>query len=217
MADEVLGHGRVGAARDAVALDDPVLHVRRRDGQLIAVDAARRESVPGVLRVLGRVRPAVHPDDAIVTPEHTLERVRDQRLRHRIVDLVDPHVRAGTAHEVLRRVRFRHLLGQREDGRVPARGFLADGLVDRQARVVAELGAGSAMRLIFVHAGGPLTPGMSTWGNAGTAANSTASIIRPPRQERRDIHGLRGGSGRQFYAVACLAADFLLYRLDRST
>jgi hypothetical protein len=52
----------------------------------------------------------------VVTPEHTFERC-DQRLRHRIVDLVDPQL-GGTAHGCLRRVRFRHLLGQREDGRV---------------------------------------------------------------------------------------------------
>src|SRR4051812_28520262 len=51
---------------------------------------------------------------------------------------------------------------------------------------------------------------MSTWENTGAAASNRASVISPPRNEPRHIVGLRCGYGRQFYAVACLDADFLL-------
>ena len=69
---------------------------------------------------------------------------------------VDAHVGPGTAHEVDRRVRLRHALGQGQDRGVPVRRLLPRGVVDRQPGVVAQLGAGSAMRLIFVDARRPL-------------------------------------------------------------
>src|SRR4029450_3636976 len=54
VADEMFGHDSVRAARNAVALNDAVFHVCRRDRQLIAFQLAGRETVPGMLGVLGR-------------------------------------------------------------------------------------------------------------------------------------------------------------------
>src|SRR6188768_190182 len=98
------------------------------------------------------MRPSVHPDDPIVTTEHTLERVRDQLLRDRINALDDPHVGARAAHEVHSRMRLCHSLWKSKNRGVPVRRFLPRGVVDGQAGVVAELGTWSAMRLIFVDA-----------------------------------------------------------------
>jgi hypothetical protein len=48
------------------------------------------------------------------------------------------------------------MLAQREDRRVPAVGFQAAGIVQRDASVVTELRPGNAMRLIFVVQGSPV-------------------------------------------------------------
>src|SRR5262252_11173090 len=53
-------------------------------------------------------------------------------------------------------MRLRLVLAQREDRGVPAVGFQARGVVDRQAEVVAELGSWNPVLLILVVAGGPL-------------------------------------------------------------
>src|SRR5262245_9279800 len=100
--------------------------------------------------VLGWMRTAVHPDHAIVAPEDTFECESDEPLTHRIRDLVDAHVRPRAAHEVLRRMGLRHVLGERQNRRVPARGFLTRGGVDRKARIVAKLRAGIAVGLVLM-------------------------------------------------------------------
>jgi len=53
-------------------------------------------------------------------------------------------------------MRLRLVLAQREDRGVPAVGFQARSVVDRQAEVVAEFGSWNAVLLILVVAGGPL-------------------------------------------------------------
>ena len=103
------------------------------------------------------MRPSVHPDDPIVTTEHTFERVCDEFLRDRINAFDDAHVRPRAAHEVDRRMRLRHSLWKSKNRGVPVRRFLPRGVVDRQAGVVAELGARTAMRLIFVDPRCPFT------------------------------------------------------------
>src|SRR5687768_7279650 len=60
-----------------------------------------------MLRVRRGMRPLVHADDLIVTPEHTFQGVGDQLTRDGINPLHHPHVGPGAAHEVRRRVRLR--------------------------------------------------------------------------------------------------------------
>ena len=157
MADEVLGHRRLGARRDTVALDDAVLHVRGRDRQAVSRRPSGREALPHVLGVRRGVRPAVHPDDAIVATEHAFERVGDQLVRDRIDALVMRMLGPGPRMKYTRRMRLRHSFRQSEDRRVPVRRLLPRGVVDGQTGVVAELGAGSAMRLVLVDTRCPFT------------------------------------------------------------
>src|ERR1019366_7750371 len=73
MPDEVLDHSGFGAAGDTVPLNDTAFHMRGGDGELVAVHHASGETVPRMLGVFGGMRPAVHPDDAIIAAEHAFE------------------------------------------------------------------------------------------------------------------------------------------------
>ena len=150
VAEEVLGHLAVRGRRRSVALNHTLLHVRRRHDELTVLPDTGREPVPGVLRVVGWMRAPVHPDDAVRAAEAARHRVGDERLRHRIENLQNPEVRPGAAHQVLHRVRLRLAFRLRENRRVPGLRLLTIGVVQRQARVVAQFGARRPMWLILV-------------------------------------------------------------------
>jgi hypothetical protein len=79
--------------------------VRRGHHQHAALAAAGGEAIPRELGVVGRVRPAIHPDGAIVAAVDAVDRVADEAARRRVDELGDAHVRTRAAHDVLRRVR----------------------------------------------------------------------------------------------------------------
>ena len=74
----VLGHHRVGAERDAVAMHEAVLDVRGGDLERAVNPLARGESLPQVLGVLRWVRTAVEPDRAVGAAEEPGDRVGDR-------------------------------------------------------------------------------------------------------------------------------------------
>ena len=139
VADEVLGHHRVRTARNAVALQERLLHVRRGHLQHPVLPHAGGEPVPEMLGELRRMRTAVEPDRAVGVLEQPGDRVADEPSRDRIDDLAHVEVGAGPAHRVLRRMRPRLMLGHRLDRRVPRERLLPAGGVERKAGEVAQL------------------------------------------------------------------------------
>ena len=156
MSEEVFDHLAVRAGRRSVALDDALFHVGRRHDQLPVFPDAGGEAVPGVLGKIRRMRPAVHPDDAIGAPEAAGDRVGHELLRDRIENLQDAERRSGAAHQVLDRMRLRLTFRLREDRGVPGIGLLPIGVVQRQTGVVAKLRTRDAMRLVLVADHGPV-------------------------------------------------------------
>ena len=127
------------AFKCVVSIDEPV-----------ALPTARREALVRVTRVLRRMRPAVHPDRAR-EPVAAVEAVRDEPLRDGIV-LFDDREAAGASILVRRRVRQALVLGHREPRRRIQRRFVAQRIVDRQAGVVAEIGAAAAIEELLLEA-----------------------------------------------------------------
>src|SRR5439155_19843820 len=97
--DDVLDDPRAIARRNAVALNPSRLDVRRLDGEHRAVPAAGREALPCVRGVLGRMRPAVHPDHADDAGARggSIDLVGDELLRVVVDDFRDAHVAAAAS------------------------------------------------------------------------------------------------------------------------
>ena len=100
------------------------------------------------MRVLGRMRAAVHPDRPLGAPREMMRVDGDELLRRRVA--LFPDAQAGEARHVVGRVHAALVLGQRDERGVPGVGAGADGVVDRQARVVAELGARQTVGPVLV-------------------------------------------------------------------
>src|SRR5213594_2321434 len=92
------------------------LQVSRSDRQLIAFPFSRGESLPGMRRVLGRVRPAIHPDDSFLSLPFGVLMPCDHLLRDRIDFL--PDTNGADIGKIIRRQRVALLLGQRINGGV---------------------------------------------------------------------------------------------------
>ena len=142
----------VRARRNAVALQERLLHVRGRHLEHPVLPHAGGEPVPEVLGELRRMRAAVEPDGPVGVLEEAGDRVADEAPRDRIDDLAHVKVGAGAAHRVLRRMRPRLMLGHRLDRRVPGQRLLPPGGIDREAGEVAQLGSGidANQQLLFV-------------------------------------------------------------------
>ena len=93
---------------------------------------------------------AVEPDRAFLLLEVHAQVDREHALRQRIEDLLDAHVRQA-AHRVVAAVRPALILGDDGDSIAVVRvAAQAAGVVQRDARVVAELGARQPLGLILV-------------------------------------------------------------------
>ena len=147
--DETLGHRRAVAVRDAVALKPAEFQVRGRDHQRVAVPLARRKARPRVRGMPRRMRPAVEPDQASGLPERAEQFVSDDLLRDRVHFSVDTDV-GGPPQRVRGWMRLGLMLAKRQDRRVPTVGLETAGVVQRNSGVVAEVGSGNAVRLVFV-------------------------------------------------------------------
>jgi hypothetical protein len=148
--EKILRHGRGHARRHAVPLHRSRLDVRSYDFECPTFPGARRESVPGVLGQLRRMRSSVQPDSAVGVAEETGDRISDQRERSWIDDLVHPEIRTRSAHRIGGRVRLRLSLALRQDRGVPRSGLQPCGIIERNAGVVAQVRTWNPMRLILV-------------------------------------------------------------------
>jgi hypothetical protein len=155
VADPVLGECCAVAAGDAVAADPADFEVRGGDYENVALPFARRETLPGMWRVGAGMWPSVHPDSALRSLPGDVGVPGDDLLRGGVDFLPDAEV-GRAARAVVGRVRLALMFRQRQQGGVPGisahAGFGGDG----QAQVVADFGAGDALRLVFVEARGPL-------------------------------------------------------------
>jgi hypothetical protein len=140
---KVFGHARAVGVRNAVAAHEAGLQVRRLDDELVTFPSARREAFVRVARVLRWMRTAVHPERAR-EPVAAVAVVRHEPLRDRVVFL-DERQAAGAAVLIRRRMRQALVLGNREPRRRVQRRLVAQRIVDRQTRIVAEIGAAAAI------------------------------------------------------------------------
>ena len=148
VADEMLGHRGAIAAGDAVAADPAFLQVRRRDGEDVAFPLAGGEAHRRVHGVGAGVRPAVHPDRALGAPREVVDLDGDELLRVPVALFPDADRRE--AGRVVGGVDAALVLGQRDERRVPGVGAEPHGVGDRDAGVVAELGARQTVGFVLV-------------------------------------------------------------------
>ena len=176
VADEVFGQRRLVAHRQAVAANPALLDVRRVDDQHVAEPFAGGKALPGVRGDRGRMRAAVHVDRPrlIVGADVMLD--RDELLRVRVPIFPDAEVQR-TAIDVGRDVHAALLFRQRDPRRIPAVGELPRRRVDRQAEIVAEVGARNALRKVFLV---PRAPGPR---EIGLRERRRAVSTSPARQQ----------------------------------
>ncbi len=147
--DPMFGDRRAVAAGNAVAPDPADLQMRGGDGQDVAVPFPGRESLPGVRSILGWMRPAVHIDGALRRLPGNVGVPRHDLLRRRVHFFRDAQIRRP-ADAVIGRVRLALMLREREQVGIPDVAAHASRVVDRQPQIVADLGAGNALRLVLM-------------------------------------------------------------------
>src|SRR4029453_9447440 len=82
--DETLGHRRLVAVRDAVALQPSNFQVRGEDRERVSIPPSGRESCPSVRGMRGRMRTAGEPQHSRRLTEGAEQLVSDRLLRDRI-------------------------------------------------------------------------------------------------------------------------------------
>ena len=155
VANEVLDERRLVATRQTVASHPAFLQVRRRHLEHVSLPFARRKPLPAVLGIRRWLRAAVHVDRAVRQHPHEGDVPRDHVLRDRVDGTADAQGRR-TARPVIGRVRLALPLRHRPFRRIPRVGAQACGVVDRQARVIADLGASSSFGQILVESLAPM-------------------------------------------------------------
>ncbi len=87
---QVLHHGGVVAERGPIAAQIRTLQMCRRDGQRVSVPLPGGKSRPGMRRILGRMRAAIHINRALQRPQ-IFEMIRGDLARYRIHLRRDAH------------------------------------------------------------------------------------------------------------------------------
>ena len=185
--DEMLGQRRAIAFGQAVAANPALLDVGGGDGQHVAFPRAGREPLPGVRRVLGRMRTAVHPDRARLFVGADVVLDRDERLGLGIALFPDAQLQR-TAIDVRRNVHLALVLVERQARRVPAERPLARRFGDREAEIVDEVRTGDALGLIFVIARSPAA------GEIGLRARWRRREGDRDEENRRDVTSAHRGA-----------------------
>ncbi len=136
VADEVFGQRGHVAFGKAVAAHPAHLDVGGGDGEDVAFPFAGGETHPGVGRVVGRMRAAIHPDGAGLLVGADVHLDGDDLLGVGV--LLFPQAEGhGAAIDVGDDVDAALLFLQREAGGVPAIGAQAGGVVNGEAEVIA--------------------------------------------------------------------------------
>jgi hypothetical protein len=147
--DEPFGHRGAVAQHGAVAAHPACLEVGGTDHEDVAFPAPGGEALPGVRRIRRRVRPAVHPDVALLLlPLDVGAQPHD--LLTGVVHVGRDAQVADAAEAVGGGVRLALVFRQRQQPGVPAVGAQPRRLVDRQARVVADVGSRNPLDLILM-------------------------------------------------------------------
>ena len=144
------------AAWNAVAANPAGLEMRRRDSQRVAFPFPRREPLPGVSCVIGRMLAAIHPDRSLRRLPGNVRVECDDLLRIFVDFFRDPEI-CRPSGRVVRRVRLALMLGQRQQGCIPTIAPEPRCIIDRQAKVIPDLRTRDALRLIFVESRRPFT------------------------------------------------------------
>src|SRR5438046_3865458 len=87
----MLDDGRAKTRRDAVPPNEAFLEVRRSHFECVPLELACGETVPGMLRILGRTRAAIKPDQTIAGRLLKRYAVADELTIDRIDFLLDAH------------------------------------------------------------------------------------------------------------------------------
>ena len=87
----VFDDGGAEAGRHAVAANETLFEVSRRDLQGVSSEPSGREAIPGTERVWRGPLAAVEPDHPVAGSLLIRHAVRHELTAHRIDDLVDPH------------------------------------------------------------------------------------------------------------------------------
>ena len=150
MPHPVLGERGLAAPRQPVAPQVIRLQVRGLDVEHVAVPRARRETGERMCGERRRMVAAVEPDGAFLLLEVHAQVNREHSLRQGIEDLLDSHVRE-TAHRVVAAVRPALVFSDDGDSiAVVGVAAQAPGVVQRNPRVVAELGPRQPLGLVLV-------------------------------------------------------------------
>src|SRR5262245_42538233 len=135
VANEVLGDRRFVAVESTMTLDVPNLEMCRVYPERVAFPGTGREAAMRMRGVLGRMRPAVHPDCRRVAIDPSGDVPRDELLCNRIGRAGDLQAEwAGVRVE--RRVHLTLTLSHRQGGNVVAQSFRTPILVERHAEVI---------------------------------------------------------------------------------
>ena len=179
MPEQMFGDGGILTARDSIAPDPAFLQMRGGDGQNVAIPLSGGKSLPGVRGFSRRMRTAIHPDGSLGRLPGNVRVIGDQLLRVAVHFLPDAQVRR-TAPGVIGRMRAALILGQREQGRIPAIAPQARGVVDGQPEIIADIGPRDALQKIFVKLGRPLARRIhlreSRWNAQASRAVSKSSL-----------------------------------------
>ena len=140
----------VRAERDAVAVNEAVLDVRRGYLEPAANPLAGGEPLPLMLGVPGWVGTAIEPDGPVGPAEESRDRVRDEPLGLRIDDGTHAEVRPRRTHRVGDWMGPALPLEQGVHRGRPALGMLPGCIVEGDADVLADFDAGIATKRQFL-------------------------------------------------------------------
>ena len=143
--------GRCGALRFFVSSR---FEMSGGDREHVAFELTGRKSLPGVSGIVGRMRPAVHPDGPFGSFPRNVRVIRNQLLRLPVHFLPYSKV-GGPAPCVVGRVWLALMFRQRQQRCIPGIRAQPRRIVDGQAQIIADLRTGDALRLIFVKPGSP--------------------------------------------------------------
>src|SRR4030095_2899405 len=118
------------APRNAITTDPTGLQVCRGDREHIALPLTRREPLPRMRGIVGRMRSAVHPYCSLGSLPCDVCVVRDEFLRLFVDFFPNPQV-CGPASSVVGWVRFALMFRQGEQRCVPAVASETRGIIDR--------------------------------------------------------------------------------------
>ena len=151
----MLGHGGLVALGQPVPSSPALFDVRGVDRQDVAFPLAGGKSHERVRGVIGRMRPAIHPDGACLFVSADVVLDRDHFLGVGVFLFPDPEVQRAVI-DVGRHVHAALMFLQRKARSVPALSEEARGIINGKAREIAKIGTGNTLVIVLVMERAPL-------------------------------------------------------------